>query len=518
MFNAAVFVCLLLVASHSQVKGFGLSCFRNLNDHTGTIQGGSQYMPNNLKVAMIGDNNNEVLELVLRENAEIVIHAGDFDYHDDADDFFDEIESVLPDDFPYFLSMGNHDVDAWDDYHERAMERYERTGSDANCRGAVGVDHICSYKGLLILSSAVGTCSYSATQHINYVDDQFSTFGSMWKIVNWHKNQRLYQLCTKSDETGYGILDASRQHGAIVMTAHEHSYARTYEMSHFQDFEYDDSKFNPTLRSGNDGTSFLFVSGLGGESIRDNCDDLEESPWWASTAAGNGCTGYCRNNGGANRDVQDGAFFCTFKYNGQPNQALCYFKDTTGYVFDSFMVYSNVSDAPTARSNLTCAMPFLEFTSQSSEDDHFLSMKKFKTTDTEILTLDSNNDVFLTVRNVELEQNAKIVHSSVQVYSAAAGQGLPDITVSAMHNNALAQTTVKWTVESEDWERHTVWNTNDLTPLIREITSKPTWQKGDDITFVLSSVGSENRQFYSIDHGKWFAPTLAVELASPCDQ
>src|SRR5207253_1583512 len=72
----------------------------------------------NLKVAFIGDSGNgdgfrRVLELTKSEGAHVVLHQGDFDYDENAGGFFQTIGSVLGRDFPFFASVGNHDVDSW---------------------------------------------------------------------------------------------------------------------------------------------------------------------------------------------------------------------------------------------------------------------------------------------------------------------------------------------------------------------------------------------------------------------
>src|SRR5213078_848612 len=68
-----------------------------------------------LKVAFICDSGNgdgfrRVLELIKSEGAHVV-HQGDFDYDDNASEFFRTIDAVLGPDFPYLASVGNHDTD-----------------------------------------------------------------------------------------------------------------------------------------------------------------------------------------------------------------------------------------------------------------------------------------------------------------------------------------------------------------------------------------------------------------------
>ena len=53
----------------------------------------------------LGSDSVAVLNLVKSEGAEMVIHAGDFDYESDPESWMEQLESVLGDDFPYFASV-----------------------------------------------------------------------------------------------------------------------------------------------------------------------------------------------------------------------------------------------------------------------------------------------------------------------------------------------------------------------------------------------------------------------------
>jgi hypothetical protein len=78
--------------------------------------------------------------------------------------------------------------------------------------------------------------------------------------------------------------------------------------------------------SADEGRSFAFVSGLGGNSIR---DQERGGDWWASI--------YTSTQGANN-----GALFAVFNVDGDPRLAHFYFKDVTGKVADDFMVKSAV--------------------------------------------------------------------------------------------------------------------------------------------------------------------------------
>ena len=71
------------------------------------------------------------------------------------------------------------------------------------------------------------------------------------------------------------------------------------------------------------GKSFVFVSALGGRSIRGQDEGLAPNPWWAAL--------YNSTHG-----ADFGALFCTFNENGVENRAHCYFKDISGKVADDF--------------------------------------------------------------------------------------------------------------------------------------------------------------------------------------
>ncbi len=84
------------------------------------------------------------------------------------------------------------------------------------------------------------------------------------------------QLGGKDDDVGWQAYEACREGGAIVATAHEHSYSRTHLMDDFK---------SRSVASGSNilviekGKCFVFVSGLGGRGIR---DQERDGDWWAA--------------------------------------------------------------------------------------------------------------------------------------------------------------------------------------------------------------------------------------------
>ena len=298
----------------------------NLGESSGhefVESGSANEMLPNFTVAFLGDqgiggNSEKVLELVKSEGSQMVLHQGDFDYHDDPEAWDNQISRVLGDDFPYFASVGNHDIAAWPGYQKKLQERLERV-QGAECTGDLGVNSVCRYKGLLFVLSGIGTLGEG---HEDYLKEALTDDDFLWKVCSWHKNQRLMQVGDKENEVGWRAYEECRNAGAIIATAHYHGYVRTHLMGDFENQVI--ASENEVLGIGK-GRTFAFVSGLGGHSAQPLYGDLASNPWWASVYTEHEHADY-------------GALFCTFNLNGEKNRAHCYFKDISGKVPDDFHV------------------------------------------------------------------------------------------------------------------------------------------------------------------------------------
>lgn len=150
----------------------------------------------------------------------------------------------------------------------------------------------------------------------------------------WHKNMRKMQVGGKSDEAGWPAYEDCLKMGAIVLTGHEHSYSRTYEMNAFANFRI--SQNDPSeivLRDQDevrDGSSFVMVSGVGGRGIRTYQDNLYLDPHWAFTAS-------------SNTGLQSGSVICKFhSETDRRDRAYCYFKEWDGDILDEWHLTSEV--------------------------------------------------------------------------------------------------------------------------------------------------------------------------------
>lgn len=139
------------------------------------------------------------------------------------------------------------------------------------------------------------------------------------KIKEYLNLNQDYQVGGKSNEVGWEAFEKCREHGAMIMMGHEHSYARSKVMSSFMNKEvYSNDK--STMNIGN-GHTFSVVAGLGGREIRDYESNLQMNPWWSKT-------------GSSNDGIVFGALVCDFF----SDKVDCAFKQVNGLNWDTFTV------------------------------------------------------------------------------------------------------------------------------------------------------------------------------------
>jgi hypothetical protein len=296
-------------------------------------------MPPNFKVAFIGDQGSaqaalDVLTLIRDEAADMVLHAGDLDYADDPALFESNVTSVLGADYPYFVSAGNHDVEAgiWygpGGYQEVLQQRLDLI-PDAVCTGDLGVNSSCTYQGLFFVLSGVGTIG---TDHESYLRSALEADGSDWRVCSWHKNQTAMQMGGKLNDVGWVAYETCLELGAIIATGHEHSYSRTKTLTSTEFQIVDPVWSDPGNVSVRPGATFVFVSGLGGRGIRDQLRCLP-------TTYPYGCSGEWASIYTASQGADEGALFIEFYVDGNPRKGRGYFKDISGEVIDQFTVWS----------------------------------------------------------------------------------------------------------------------------------------------------------------------------------
>lgn len=295
----------------------------------------------NLRVAFIGDQGLgpdavAVLQLIQEEGADFVIHNGDFDYADDPDAWDAQINSVLGDDYPYFATIGNHDVHEWEGYQAKLQERLAKIDG-AVCTGDdLGVVSACTYRGLFFILSGVGT--YGFIDHRVYLEQTLAADDSIWRVCNWHVTREDFQVGTKGNEAPLEAYSICADGRAIIANAHEHSYSRTLTLT---DVDQPERGYGATGTPGamevTEGSSFVFVSGIAGQSQREYAADLhDDDTWWANIYAG----GHYLRDGQTSTffDYDFGALFIDFYINQDPRLARGFFKTIAGDVIDEFTI------------------------------------------------------------------------------------------------------------------------------------------------------------------------------------
>jgi hypothetical protein len=295
----------------------------------------------NLRVALLGDQSmssgaRAVLQLVKARGAALVIHAGDLSYGAAPADWEAMIDDELGSEFPYFAAVGNHDLPDWSGalgFQARLAARLARTPGAA-CRGDLGVNSRCSYRGLVFVLSGVGTLG---VDHEVFLDEALATHEA-FRLCIWHKNQHDMQTEAKIDEVGWAAYQVCQAHGAPIITGHAHTYARTYALATVGDQLMNHGMLGqPDVLELGPGRTVVFVSGLGGASIRSW--NGEDSPWWATI--------YTRSHQrqdavvtGALTSIEFGVLFVDFHVDGDPRKARGEFVTTSGAVVDSFTLIS----------------------------------------------------------------------------------------------------------------------------------------------------------------------------------
>ncbi|MES1913995.1 MAG: hypothetical protein MHM6MM_006135 [Cercozoa sp. M6MM] len=441
--------------------------------------------PENFKVAFFGDSGIKetaysVMRLIKKEGAEAVVHAGDLDYESSPSEFFRMIDSTLGEDFPFFIAVGNHDLNAWKKdkdtdkkgYRDLIRERYERQDIAKHCTGKTAENEACLYKGLLFALSGVGTRGKDWSSFLDEALSAHTRSEVPWKVCNWHKNQRKMQVGGKSNEVGWSAYETCRKHGALVATGHEHSYARTHMMSSFKNQVVSQDTERMTLRNGE---SVCWCAGTGGKNIRPCKSNREQNPWWASY----GCEQV--------EEFKQGALFCTFNYGGLQTRALCEYKDYTGRQWDQFLLHSELSDVAAAESSV-CVPEFVEVQMQTQHE-----------------RTDDGAELVFAVPDFE---PAKLTEAHVQLYGKKNGDS------SRMQLwLQRGDITIAWTedpLDEEAFEAGETWVSPDISPIIRHGVEK------GELRIRVSADVPLYDMIVGYDEDECLAPALTLEFVDEC--
>lgn len=313
------------------------------------------------KIAIIGDSGNtnsftEVLKLIKRQKASLVLHAGDLGYDelnpDSPQKWNQQVNDTLGSQFPYFFVVGNHDIKQWyslkTGYHEILKKRLNDSKLSCvpgqnNLRN-LGIKTSCQFNDLLVVGSGVGTLE---SNHPAYIEDALVKNRDIpWKICLWHKNQRDMQPGDKTDEVGWEVYQNCQKYGAMILTGHEHSYGRTLTLTDIGNRNKGHGVTGlPDKINLGPSSTFVAVSGLAGRTMRPyDCEIHDDNTWWGSIVTSN----YLKLNGTDTYGPfcqeeraplkKNGVLFITLNYQNNNQQALGEFITTDDQILDSFII------------------------------------------------------------------------------------------------------------------------------------------------------------------------------------
>ena len=299
-----------------------------------------------LRVAVIGDSgvradSKLVLEMIAEQDVDMILHLGDFDYRDDPARFESVLNQYLGADMPIFAVVGNHDTDEWPTYQQNFQDRLDATAG-ASCTGDYGVNASCTYRGLSFVLSGVGTMG---SGHEAFLTSSLANNDHIWRICMFHKNQKDLQVGDKNNAVGWGVYETCRENGAIILTAHEHSYGRTKTLTDMSSQTIDPAwPLADSVRVG-PGASFTVQQGLSGQPIRPQTRCLPASPPY-------GCNGEWASILSTTNGATHGALFLDLGIDGDATKGRGTFIDLNGQVLDSFDITSDNGDVVTAGPSL----------------------------------------------------------------------------------------------------------------------------------------------------------------------
>jgi hypothetical protein len=311
----------------------------------------------------------DVFRLAADAGADLIVHAGDFDYASSPTSWFRFLtEHVWRRGVSYIASKGNHDVDGWDGVrdlwsgprgYQRLLSRQLPTLRRSTYSGSYGEDFVMETPDVLLVLSSVGAerPGESANRdHYEFLERALRSSKSKWKVCVWHMTQERLQVSYKGDAVGFGAYEICRKYGAFIVTGHAHVYSRSFTISRFGTKVYDFTRENLRVRdrdasrvllrpardvSSNDGLSAVAVVGIGGHK---NEAQLTDSGIWATVYSVE-----CLSSSSSCRRASDarkfGALICDF--DAAADRAPCALRvvPAPGASEDAFRFRARASDA-----------------------------------------------------------------------------------------------------------------------------------------------------------------------------
>jgi len=294
-----------------------------------------------------------ILNLIKNEQADYIVHAGDFDLQSNPELFASTITTTLGEAFPYLYVIGDQDEPYWnsDCFNQKecyttdmlnrlaanqleltlpnkdtVQENEQHTNQFFDTYALdLGAVHLVALGLGDFDTSDSGT---GATEYAPFITNTFEKSDASVKICVFHETMFEIQVGNQIDSIGWKPFEACREQGALIVTGSDHSYSRSKTIRNYPE------QIISTIWSKNDllrlepGTSFIVNAGLGGAnySLQERCKPIT-APF--------GCQGEWASIYSINQAAKPGVFFIEIDEN-QPTKATAYFKNTDAQVIDTF--------------------------------------------------------------------------------------------------------------------------------------------------------------------------------------
>ncbi|KAG4094034.1 hypothetical protein H8356DRAFT_1277341 [Neocallimastix lanati (nom. inval.)] len=280
-----------------------------------------------------------------------LLHLGDYDYRCLPDDYFTKILDANRT-YQFMGVVGNHDTTEGECTEEVAQRYVDNIYNEMMSKKNKGLKCVFSPSKFMWSCVQDNIRIIGLTPDIRGADKRDEQLAFLkkhlkdatedWKICSWHyydkyyhtgRYQSPYNLVSGEGESFY---DYCKMNGAIILSAHDHVYARTHVMSQFSEPVIDkyDGAQDGRVTQIRHGATLNILNGVGGFYIYIEQGEQMNYAHWQKK--------YARGKNEVNKD-KFGGLFCTFNYKGNNKKAYCELLrlNSPDKVFDSFYIYRN---------------------------------------------------------------------------------------------------------------------------------------------------------------------------------
>jgi len=305
-------------------------------------------------MAIIGDSGaeKESREVMKLAQYSALLHLGDYDYECSPNKYFDTtLDSNRS--YQFMGILGNHEgvsecgKDKFDKYKSLLYNQMTNSkNTKVKCEfSSSKAMWVCLYKNVRIigLSTEVNGAD-KRDEQLAFLKKHLNGATEDWKICSWHFYDKYYHTGKYPSDSERSIISGSgesfydycKDQGAIILSAHDHVYARTHVMSKFKTPVIDsyDKGSNGNIVQIRKGATLNILNGAGGyEMYIEQGQEKNYSHWQKK---------YAKGSNGENAKKY-GGLFCNFNVGGNPKKASCQFLriNSNEKVFDAFTIYQN---------------------------------------------------------------------------------------------------------------------------------------------------------------------------------